>query len=187
MTMLMSHANPTSVSAIDAERVAIRTLKESDSIEDLTVLLHRAYKAQIDMGLHPLAGRQSPEITHKRTHSGECLIATLDDRLVGTVLLQEVEDAGFPTHFLKPEVAHFSLLGIDPEMQGLGVGRKLLDATQARAREMGFSELACSMAELDTNLMRFYEKLDFRHVEWWQWPYTNYRSAILSKALGTGH
>ena len=187
MTMLMSHASPTSVSAIDSQRVAIRPLKESDSIEDLTFLLHRAYKVQIDMGLHPLAGRQSPEITHKRTHSGECLVATLDDRLIGTVLLQEVEDADFPAHFLKPEVAHFSLLGVDPELQGVGVGRKLLDATEARAREMGLSELACSMAESDTKLMRFYEKLGFRLIEWWQWPYTNYRSAIVSKALGSGH
>ena len=187
MTMLMSHANPTSVSTIDAEREVVRTLTESDSIEDLTLLLHRAYKRQIDMGLHPLAGRQSLEITHQSTHSGECFVASLNGRLVGTILLQEVEDAGFPAHFLKPEVAHFSLLGVDPDLHGLGIGRQLLSAIEVRSRERGFGELACSMAEPDAKLMRFYERLGYRLVEWWQWPYTNYRSAILSKTLGAGH
>lgn len=181
----MSHAKPTSVPAIDAKRVVVRALAQSDSIGDLTFLLHRAYKAQIDMGLHPLAGRQSSEITYKRTHSGECFIATLDDKLVGSVLLQEVEDAGFPEHFLKPKVAHFSLLGVDPKLQGFGIGHKLLGAIETRALEMEFDELACSMAEPDARLKSFYEKMGYRHVEFWQWPYTNYRSAIVSKALGT--
>jgi hypothetical protein len=31
--------------------------------------------------------------------------------------------------------------------------------------------------------MQFYLKRGYRFIEHWQWPYTNYRSAILSKAL----
>jgi hypothetical protein len=32
--------------------------------------------------------------------------------------------------------------------------------------------------------MGFYQKRGYRIIEYWQWPYTNYRSAIMSKALG---
>ena len=39
------------------------------------------------------------------------------------------------------------------------------------------------MAEPDTNLMQFYLRRGYRFIEHWQWPYTNYRSAILSKTL----
>jgi hypothetical protein len=39
------------------------------------------------------------------------------------------------------------------------------------------------MAEPDQNLFDFYMKRGFRLVEYWQWPYTNYRSCILSKKL----
>ena len=35
----------------------------------------------------------------------------------------------------------------------------------------------------DTKLYDFYIKRGFRFIEHWQWPYTNYRSCILSKRL----
>lgn len=181
--VMPTRATPTSVSPIDTRHVVVRPLADTDSMDELTMLLHRAYKGQIDMGLHPLAGRQSSEITARRAASGECFVAELDGRLIGTILLQEVEDAKFPDHFLRGDVAHFSLLGVDPEAQGLGVGRRLLESTERRAAELGYRELACSMAEPDEGLMRFYERLGYRLVTYWQWPYTNYRSAILSKGI----
>lgn len=186
MTTLISQPMPTSLPPIDRSQLIVRPLDERDSIDALTMLLHRAYKGQIDMGLHPLAGRQSPEITRRRTGSGECFVATCDDRLTGTILLQEVEDAAFPAHFLQSHVAHFSLLGVDPEAQGLGIGRMLLETTERRAARLGFTELACSMAEPDQDLLRFYDRLGYRTVTTWQWPYTNYRSLILSKPIESG-
>ena len=47
----------------------------------------------------------------------------------------------------------------------------------------GSSELALSMAEPDADLMKYYLKRGYRFIERWQWPYTNYQSAILSKSL----
>jgi GNAT superfamily N-acetyltransferase len=179
---------PTPTGKAVAAGAAIRRLDPTrDSYAALTALLHRAYAGQVAMGLRPLAGRQDEATTQRRCESGECFIALLPgapgERLVGTILFQEVEEAALPPHFLQPHVAHFSLFAVDPEYQGYGIGGALLAAVESRARALGFTELALSMAEPDTALMRFYERRGFRFVEHWRWPYTNYRSAILTKVL----
>ncbi len=151
----------------------------------LTALLHRAYRKQVEMGLRPLAGRQTEDVTRQRTTSGETLVAQSEGRLVGMILLNEKEEAAFPSHFLEPHVAHFSLFAVDPDCQGRGIGRLLLEAAESRARELGYTELALSMAEPDTELLNFYVRLGFAQVGHWQWPYTNYRSVILSRRVQT--
>ncbi len=171
-------------------RAVVRLLRESDPIAEITGLLHRAYAKQVAMGLAPLAGRQDDATTFKRVHSGECYLATLPDpasvrgeKIVGTILFHEVEDAKGPPWFGNPHVDSFSQFAIDPDIQGQGLGGLMLDKAESRARECGAVELACSMAEPDTALMQWYLKRGYRFIEHWQWPYTNYRSAILSKTL----
>lgn len=192
-----------------AQPVTIRHIQPHDSISEITQLLHRAYKPQVDMGLQPLAGRQGDDITADRAAHSECVLAVMPrqpnaippslsgftfnpanpysrlgpDRIVGIILFEEVEKVTFPDFFLRPDVAHFAQFGVDPDCQGMGIGRMLLEKVEVRARENKASELALSMAEPDVNLLEFYLKRGFRLVDYWQWPYTNYRSCILSKKL----
>ena len=173
----------------EAPPITVRRLQARDSLEALTSLLHRAYSRQVEMGLRPLAGRQSVEQTRERTSSGECFVAIehgATGRIVGTILFQEVETAAFPPFFQLAGVAHFSLLGVDPSLQGRGVGAMLLNAVESRAGELGVRELALSMARPDENLRQFYLKRGFREVELWQWPYTNYISSIMSRPVHHG-
>lgn len=188
--------------------VTIRLLEPTDPISDVTHLLHRAYAPQVAMGLKPLAGRQDDSITRERCENSECFLAILGGAppgrpakrgtpaakaapngkaapgaIVGVILLDEQEKASFPAFFLRPDVCHFAQFAVDPDKQGLGIGRLLLERVEGRAREKGAAELALSMAEPDTKLADFYLKRGFRFVEHWQWPYTNYRSCILSKRL----
>lgn len=182
---------------VDAKTVTVRRLRPGDSISEITMLLHRAYRPQVEMGLRPLAGRQDDSITADRAANSECWLAVLEgarkdggesgfgpDKIVGVILFEETEKVDFPAFFLRPDVCHFAQFGVDPDVQGLGIGRLLLETVERRAREKGAAELALSMAEPDRNLYRFYENRGFRLVEHWQWPYTNYRSCILSKRLG---
>lgn len=184
------------IAALDAAGapVVVRRLKPTDSMEELTHLLHRAYRAQVEMGLRPLAGRQSAEVTRQRTSRGECYVAVIGaasgetgkskgERLVGVILFHEQEDAEGPPWFRRSDVDSFSQFAVEPSLQGRGIGRLLLDKVESRAAESGARELGLSMAEPDTKLMKFYERLGYRFIEHWQWPYTNYRSAILSKTL----
>jgi ribosomal protein S18 acetylase RimI-like enzyme len=182
--------------------ITVRRLSPSDSIGELTRLLHRAYAKQMAMGLSPLAGRQDDKTTRQRVFSGECFVAvdhsSLPDefdssgkglavetrqRIVGCILFHEIEESKGPPWFELPQVASFSQFAVDPDYQGAGIGQMLLDLCEERARGDKATELACSMAEPDQDLLRYYFRRGYRFIEHWQWPYTNYRSAILSKAL----
>ncbi len=172
-----------------ASDISVRLLLSSDSMEELTLLLHRAYRAQVEMGLQPLAGRQDAATTRKRTSNGECYLAIqttpAGPKIVGTILFHEVEDAKGPPWFQQKHVDSFSQFAVDPEIQGKGIGQMLLDTVERRAAECGARELGLSMAEPDTVLMQYYLRRGYRFIEHWQWPYTNYRSAILSKPLSS--
>jgi GNAT superfamily N-acetyltransferase len=201
----MSAASTSTNPRIIPGEIEVRRLAPSDDFDELTGLLHRAYRVQVEMGLSPLAGRQDAQTTRRRCSSGECYVAVLHGGggssngersgrgngaprslaapLVGTILFHEVEDAKSPPWFQRPEVNSFSQFAVDPDVQGLGIGRMLLDTAERRALACGARELGLSMAEPDTKLMEFYLKRGYRFIEHWQWPYTNYRSAILSRTL----
>ena len=169
--------------------VRIRLIAASDPIPEITSLLHRAYAAQVAMGLQPLAGRQDDQTTQRRCTSGECYLAVIPDssprreRIIGTILFHEVEADQGPPWFQNSHVDSFSQFAVDPTLQGLGIGRLMLDTVERRAFECGAAELALSMAEPDVGLRNFYEKRGYRFIERWKWPYTNYTSLILSKTL----
>ncbi len=188
-----SHAGPPVLArkATPDGELSVRRYFIDDSIPEITRLLHRAYAPQVAMGLRPLAGRQDDGVTTDRIANSECYLTLLRgasargkaDRVVGVILFQEIEQAKFPSFFLRPDVSHFAQFAVDPDLQGRGIGQLLLDVVEARAKELGYKHLALSMAEPDTALRAFYERRGFAFVEHWQWPYTNYRSCILSKAL----
>jgi GNAT superfamily N-acetyltransferase len=184
MSTLRPGNTPVAISAHPpTPSITVRRILQTDSMEELTKLLHRAYAGQVAMGLQPLAGRQDVETTRKRAMAGECYLALDGERIVGTILFHEVEDAKGPPWFQRKDVDSFSQFGVDPDLQGRGIGQMLLDTVERRAVECGAKEMGLSMAEPDAGLMAFYIRRGYRFVEHWQWPYTNYRSAILSKTL----
>lgn len=175
-----------------AAPITIRRLRPSDPIADLTTLLHRAYAKQVAMGLHALASRQSAEVTRKRVSKGECFVAVLTEadgreRLVGTIMFQEPSWGGAPESgprwFQRPDVANFSQFAVEPGLQGTGVGARLLEAVEARARELGMAELALSTAQPDHELVAYYRRRGFREIDTHDWGVTNYTSLIMSKSL----
>lgn len=174
--------------APSAVPVTIRRFMTGDSISEVTNLLHRAYARQRAMGLDPLAGRQDDARTLDRIVNSESYLAFLDheqdaQRIVGVILLNEHERVTFPEYFLRPGVSHFAMFGVDPELQAIGVGQRLLDTCVRRAKELGSTRMALSMAEPDAALRRYYQRRGYEEVQRWQWPYTNYVSLILAKEI----
>lgn len=191
----MDQPKPSRVPVVDPARgeqtaapVTIRRFLTGDSIEEITTLLHRAYARQRVIGLDPLAGRQDNARTLDRVLNSECFLAFMDheqdsQRIVGVILLNEHERVTFPEYFLRPGVSHFAMFGVDPELQAIGVGQKLLDTCVRRAKELGSTQMALSMAEPDAALFRYYQRRGYEEVQKWQWPYTNYVSLILAKDI----
>lgn len=161
----------------------IRKFEESDSIVELTLLLHRAYARLGDMGLNYTAVDQTPEVTAKRIRGGNCFVAEAQSKLVGTIVVQPTYAKNVCEYFTRPGVAAAHQFAVDPAHQGEGIGRMLLQRAEQWAQESGFAELAMDTAEQATHLIELYTRLGYRHVGWVQWPGKVYRSVVLAKRL----
>lgn len=63
----------------------IRPLNSNDNLEELTSLLHRAYKQLVDQGMFALASHQDVSSTERRVKEAECFVAESDGKLTGTI------------------------------------------------------------------------------------------------------
>jgi GNAT superfamily N-acetyltransferase len=73
--------------------------------------------------------------------------------------------------------------GVRPDLQRQGLGAAMMDFVEAEARRHGAGELALDTAEGALHLVDWYRRRGHRPVETVQWPVTDYRSVVLSKAL----
>ncbi len=143
----------------------IRQLDRRDSLETLTELLHRAYRALAEMGFRYWATHQTVEDTQQRIASGECYVAVDNDALIGTIKLTPPEKTGGCRWYARPEVATFHQFAVDPAHQGQGIGSRLLEHVEKRSAELGAAELACDTAEGATHLIDMYIKRGYRKVD----------------------
>lgn len=161
----------------------IRQFQESDSIVELTSLLHRAYARLGQMGLNYTAVDQTPEVTARRIRGGHCFVVSAGTKLVGTIVAQPTYVANECEYFTRSGVAAVHQFAVDPDHQGAGIGRMLLARAEHWAQASGFAELAMDTAEQATHLIELYARLGYRQVGWVQWHGKVYRSVVLSKPL----
>ncbi len=165
--------------------VTIRPLDETDSLEELTALLHRAYKYLADLGLKFLATHQDVETTRHRAQAGDCFVAVREGRLIGTITFYRPGAHSKCPYYCLPEVCHVGQLAVDPALQKLGLANRLMDHVEAHGRDLGYSEIALDTAEPARHLIEWYNRRGYRVVAHQQWDVTNYRSVVMSKALCT--
>jgi GNAT superfamily N-acetyltransferase len=163
--------------------IIIRPFDRSDSIEELTNLLHRSYKALADAGLKFLATHQTPEITRQRIEHGVCFVADMGGRIVGTITYYSPGHAKGSPWFERSGVAHIGQMGVEPELQGRGIASRLMIHVEDFARAQKALELALDTAETANHLIDWYTRLGYRFIEHVQWSVTNYRSVVMSKTL----
>jgi GNAT superfamily N-acetyltransferase len=161
----------------------IRPLTDTDSLEQLTQLLHRSYERLGAMGLNYTAVDQSVDTTAARIQGGHCLLALWNGQLAGTVLAKPTDTRSPCRYFAKPGVATLRQFAVDPAFQGRGIGRALVDRCEAWAREAGFAEMALDTAEPAVHLVQMYLHLGYQPVDAVQWRGKVYRSVVMSKAL----
>lgn len=152
-------------------------------IGQITELLHEAYRPLAERGMRYLATHQPPEKTLERLKSGESYLAFSNNQLIGTVTLYSTKTDDLCVYYNKAGVYSFGQFAIHPSMQGHGLGSKMMDFLEQRAKENGASELALDTSERADHLIQMYSKRGYRIVDSVQWNETNYRSVIMSKVL----
>ena len=162
----------------------IRPLRPGDSIEQITTLLHRAYAGLAADGFSYVATHQSTEITASRLQSGEPFVALTDNRIVGTITLYTTSnDPDAPAIYLHDGSAYFGQFGIEPSVQGRGIGTAMLRFLEDVAVKKGIETIALDTAEGASRLIAWYQAEGYRIVDHADWSMTNYRSVIMAKAL----
>lgn len=89
--------------------------------------------------------------------SDGCWIATLGGASVGSVFLVKDSD----------EVGRLRLLFVDPSARGHGIGRKLVDACVARARQVGYRKITLWTNDVLVSARRIYQAAGFHMVRDW--------------------
>ena len=84
---------------------------------------------------------------------GEVLVATVAERPVGHIQLIPIGRSG---------ELELKNMAVDPALQGRGIGRSLVEAAFASARERGYDTMLVATATADIGNLRFYQRLGFR-------------------------
>lgn len=166
--------------------MAVREFGAADSIEALTEFLHRGYSSLAELGFRYFATYQSADETRRRLADATCLVAVLEDRIVGTITLYLNRRGTRCSWYNRNGVAYFGQFAVDPALRDCGLGSSLLGTVEDLGRENGAEELALDTAEGATHLLHYYRKRGYRFIEYVQWDVTNYRSVVMSKPLTGG-
>jgi len=160
----------------------IRPWRAGDDLAALTRLLHRAYRSLGEAGLNYTAVDQDAETTAGRIEGNECYVALAGERVVGTITLH-TDERERPACACRPGMAYFSQFGVEPAVQGSGVGSRLLAHIETRARALGFTHLALDTAAPADHLVGFYGRRGYREIGRVRFPGKRYESVILAREL----
>jgi GNAT superfamily N-acetyltransferase len=186
-----TNRTPTIDELMTSQLWRIRALDATDSIKDLTQMLHRAYAPLAQRGLRYLASHQDADTTRARIAKGDCFVAVAKG-IVGTITVHppasgldhgNTPGTPGPATCLRQGVATFGQYGIDPNWKGQGIGRALHVHAELHARALGATHIACDTAEPAKDLIEMYERWGYRIVERISWQVTNYDSVVLLKEL----
>ena len=169
--------------------IRLRHLAETDSLDAITRLLHRAYARLGAMGLNYTAVDQAVAVTRQRIERGQCFV--LDDGavVVGTVVVNGGYDSNLDPWaraspwYYRGDVAHFHQLAVEASLRGEGWGDRLVAACESWAAQRGFRGIALDTAVPAAHLRSRYARLGYRDVDEVQWPGKRYRSVVMLKPL----
>ncbi|TCJ13768.1 GNAT family N-acetyltransferase [Flaviaesturariibacter flavus] len=129
----------------------------AQDIPDLIQLLNRAYRGNAARAgwTHEadlIEGEQrtdESELTEKLQHPDATLLKWLDDSsaLRGCVYLEK-----------KGSDLYLGMLSVDPEAQGGGVGKKLLQAAEGHALQSGCTGIVMTVISVRTELLEWYQR-----------------------------
>jgi N-acetylglutamate synthase-like GNAT family acetyltransferase len=136
--------------AAESNPLLIRAARP-DEAEAIVALLQRAF-GQYRGKLRPESGalQETPETIRAVMKAGTILLAERAGRILGCVSVRRKDDC-----------AYAARLAVEPMEQGMGVGRVLLAAAEALARQMGTGRLRVDVRLKLTDNRAFFRALGF--------------------------
>jgi len=135
---------------------AVRRARSSDTAA-VTALVNRAFAIErvfID------GERTTPEEISQLIASGSFLVLEYAGGIGAAVLVQGPgERAGAPASH-----AYFGMLSVLPELQGMGLGLRLVRVAEAMAEATGATSMTLRIVSLREELSRWYKSLGYREV-----------------------
>lgn len=135
---------------------AVRRAQPSDTAA-LTALVNRAYEIEaafID------GQRTNDNEIRALIDSGGFVVLDYADGLGAAILVQGPgERPGVP-----PQHAYFGMLAVHPALQGMGIGRRMVEVAEAMAHANGAVAMSLRMINLREELSRWYRSLGYREI-----------------------
>ena len=137
--------------SVRTEPLRVRLLEPAE-VQPAEGLLHKAfapYVRRLGRVLQPqTSGYLFDAVAERRVYG-----AFSEAELIGVAIIRQLERGWY-----------LDQIGVDPSLQGAGIGRAFLRALEAEARLAGGETIALNTAEMMTHLLKFYEVEGFREV-----------------------
>jgi ribosomal protein S18 acetylase RimI-like enzyme len=141
---------------VDNIATAVRRARPSDT-PALTDLVNRAFEVE---GFFVEGQRASADEIAALIQSGGFLVLEDEHGICAAILYQGPgEHPGSP-----PSHAYLGLLSVRPELQGMGLGRRLVRVAEALAEAAGARSMSLRVVNLREELSRWYKGLGYREV-----------------------
>jgi GNAT superfamily N-acetyltransferase len=144
---------------------------------EITDLLHAAFSERKEKGLDYLATNQSVETTISRVGDGICLVALLDDNLVGTATLQ-IRDVqkNNKKWFYENKYGYLKQLAVHPDYKRKGIGQLLYDERIRLCYEFNVDAVFFDTSTKAKSMHKWHKRMGAQKVEFISHPMTNYYS-----------
>lgn len=172
-----------------ADPIEIRPLREDDSFEAMTALLHRAYRPLAAAGMRFLASWQDAGVTRSRaTGVGKwtlvaCRGPGTAGEVVGCITIRNATCDNPCEHYRRAGAMIMGQFAVEPSLQRSGLGSRLLSKAEALAVELGAVELLLDTSEHAAELIAFYTRRRYEPVGHTRWESVNYRSIVMRRSL----
>ena len=166
-----------------SDNILIRPYQPGDSIPEITALLHRAYAKPAEQGVRFWASRQDDTVTEKRLKTGTSFLAIKDNAIVGTISVYGPDKYSRSAYYQRDDVWHFGQFGVDPTLQGAGLGKRLYQTVEDHCKENNVRFLALDTCESAADLIEMYQRWGFKQVDRVKWEVVDFHSIIMAKEL----
>jgi ribosomal protein S18 acetylase RimI-like enzyme len=155
--------------------IKITPKPDSISWEEITEVIQLAFSEKKDRGLLYVATQQDAQKTQERVGNGICIVALLDDKVIGTVTLQiEQIDKRKRKWYHGNLSAYSSQLAVHPDYKGFGVGNMLSKERFRIAEANNVDELLMHTSVHATEMLTWWKRQGGQFVELLSSSSTNY-------------